>query len=100
MMNSRLMLATALLALMGSCITKPEEAPHPDEARIRAEIAAKAVIDHANANELTLQGYLLDAKAEQSRFVEMGDTAATEAFRVSFESYIRQHNDSLAKALF
>ena len=97
MMNSQLMLATALLALMGSCSTKPEESPHLDEARIRA---AKAVIDHANANELTLQGYLLDAKAEQSRFVEMGDTAATEAFRVSFESYIRQHNDSLAKALF
>ena len=93
MMNSRLMLATALLALMGSCSTKPEDSPHLDEARIRAEIAA-------NANELTLQGYLLDAKAEQSRFVEMGDTAATEAFRVSFESYIRQHNDSLAKALF
>ena len=88
------------MILFVSCSSKSKESPNIETARQEAIESAKTLIKNRNAKLLEVQGYILDAKAEQSKYTLMGDTTAAREYDLAFKKYIEENNDSLAKILF
>lgn len=71
-----------------------------EEARQRAETAAANVVASDSAGLMRLQDCILQAKAEQSEYLLLGDTAAADTFDVAFRRYVERHNPRLASEMF
>lgn len=71
-----------------------------DEARQRAETAAANVVANDSVGIMQLQDCILQAKAEQSEYLLLGDTAAADTFDVAFRQYVERHNPRLASEMF
>jgi menaquinone-dependent protoporphyrinogen IX oxidase len=70
------------------------------EARQRAEKAAQELISTNHADTIALEAKILDAKSIQGEYAILGDSAAVKAFDEAFRNYVKQHDDSLARAMF
>lgn len=86
------------LAIISGC--KSSSSKYAAEAQKAGTEAAKRVCDNASKDDMTLEGIILDAKVAQSKYMTLNDTAAVNEFDRAFRSYIKQHNDTLAKKIF
>ena len=85
----------SMLALAG-CGKSAEE----KEAYSQGEAAA-ALIDSINSmSELQLEGYLLDVRANEYKYVASGDSASAVSYIEGFEEYIRANSDSISSLIF
>ncbi len=72
-----------------------------DEVRQRAGAAAAEVVAADSCdNMMQLQDCILAAKAVQSEYLLLGDTAAADTFDVVFRHCVERSNGSLASELF
>lgn len=86
----------ATFTACNSCVT--EQARHNTAARHLGEKHARMVIDQSG-DSVTLQYLLLEVRShEQSLRTEQSDAAA-DAYVESFEEYIKENCDSLAKII-
>ena len=86
----------SMLALAG-CGKSAEE----KEAYSQGEAAAAALIDSINSmSELQLEGYLLDVRANEYKYVASGDSASAVSYIEGFEEYIRANSDSITSLIF
>jgi len=86
----------SMLALIG-CGKSTEE----KEAYSRGEADASALIDSINSmSELQFEGYLLNVRANEYKYVTSGDSAAAVSYIEGFEEYIRANSDSISSLIF
>lgn len=86
----------SIFALAG-CGKSAEE----KEAYSRGEADATALIDSINSmSELQLEGYLLNVRANEYKYVTSGDSAAAVSYIEGFEECIRANSDSISSLIF
>lgn len=96
-MKTKFLLYTFVFALLCSCGAKSE---YEQEARERAVVAAKALIETERDNIMKLEEKILSAKAVCSEYLLMGDTIASRAFDEAFKEYVLANDSVLAQEIF
>lgn len=96
-MKIKLLLYTIVFALISSCSAKSE---YEQEARERALVAAKNLINTDHRNIMKLETAILDAKSIQSEYLLIGDTLAANTFDMVFRSYVTENDSVLAQEIF
>lgn len=96
-MKTKFLLYTFVFALLCSCGAKSE---YEQEARERAVVAAKALIETDHDNIMKMEEKILSAKAVRSEYLLMGDTIASQAFDEAFKEYVSANDSVLAQELF
>ena len=84
---------------MVACGNKDEVRQFGD-VKERAETAAAKVVAADSAGLMELQDCILRAKAVQSEYVLLGDTAAADTFDACFRRYVTERNPQLAEEMF
>ena len=88
-----------LMVLLVSCVGE-STSEYETEARERAVVAAKELIQSNHNNVFEMERMILKAKAVQSEYMLKGDTVAVRAFDESFREYVQAHDAKLASELF
>ncbi len=97
-MRHLLYLATALTLLLAACGEK--KSPLDAEARDSGMRAAAALVATDHTDTMSMERAVMDAKAKQSAYALMRDSAAVRAFDEAFSSYLKQKDRPLYNALF
>lgn len=93
----RILLYVFVFALACSCSAKSE---YEQEARERALVAAKNLINTDRNSIMKLESAILDAKSIQSEYLLIGDTLAANTFDMVFRSYVTEKDSVLAQEIF
>lgn len=95
-MNRFIFIGVLLASISIGC----SRSENTNEAKEKAILAAKELVAADSLSEMELQNLILQAKATQSEYTLMGDTIAAAEFNKAFAEYIKQHDDSLSRAMF
>lgn len=92
-------IAASVLMLLSAC-GESTEPMTIGEARQRAESVAAEVVASDSTSLMKLQDCILAAKAVQSEYMLLGDTAAADTFDAVFRRSVGQGNPRLANEMF
>lgn len=93
----KLLLPLFLIPLLVSCgKSKSEKAAYEEGA-----VAARHLVDSIAAmSEFEIEGYLLDVRATEYRYVIDGDSLASVAYIEGFENYIKENSPEVSSIIF
>ena len=94
------LVASAMLVLLVACGEKGVTSEYEAEARERAVVAAKELLECNRKNIMQLEEAILNVKAIQSEYLLKGDTIAWNAFDDSFRRYVQANDSVFAKLIF
>lgn len=97
-MKKGIILYVFVISLLCSC--GGVKSKYEQEARVRAVVAAQALIETDHKDMIKMEEMILDAKAVQSEYLLMGDTVAAQSFDIAFREYLVVNDSLLAKEIF
>ncbi len=72
-----------------------------NEAYVHGEADATRLIDSINSmSELQLEGYILNVRANEHKYIASGDSAAAVSYIQGFEYYLKANSDSISSLIF
>lgn len=93
-----IILALCLTGIFSGCTQR--KSPLTEYARKSAQAQADTLLRIDRSDTLALQHGLLQAKAEQSKLLLMGDSLAAKEFDQAFEHALRSRAPELAREIF
>jgi hypothetical protein len=95
----RLLIIPTVALLLAAC--SGSEGKINKAAEAYGEADARTFIDMAKTmTQMEKESYLLGVKATEWKYMEDGHEKGAHLYRESFERYMKQHCDSLAKEIF